>query len=242
MCLLALLIDSALYYNKVHAGVTISGQAVGGLTRDEATAAITRLVKDAQSKPITLVSGDRSWSVLPKDVGTKIDVAGGVSEAMDVSRGSNFLVDLFQRFKLYFSDKDVPLRGTVENKMMDELTAGVSQEVDIPPVNAGLAFDGTTIKVVEGQKGRPSRSQRRTRGAAVRPSCHQVDGPHGGQGAGHPGGGQPRRRRSSQDDDQFSCFAQIRRQHLEADSRADRRLHGFFRREPWRRLDSGPPR
>jgi vancomycin resistance protein YoaR len=154
VCLLALLIDSALYYNKVHAGVTISGRAVGGLTRDEATATITRLVKDAQSKPITLVSGEKTWPVVPNDVGTKIDVAGVVSEAMDVSRGSNFLVDLFRRFKLHFSDKDVPLRGTVESTMMDKLVAGVAQEIDIPSVNAGLAFDGTTIKVVEGQKGR----------------------------------------------------------------------------------------
>jgi vancomycin resistance protein YoaR len=154
LCLLALLIDSALYYNKVHAGVTISGQAVGGLTRDEATATVTRLVKDAQDKPITLVSGEKTWPVAPKDLGTKMDVTAAVSVAMDVSRGSNFLVDLFWRLKLYFSDKDIPLRGTVDSIMMNELTAEVAEEIDMPPVNAGLAFDGTTIKVVEGQKGR----------------------------------------------------------------------------------------
>jgi len=154
VCLFALLIDSALYYNKVHAGVTISGQSVGGLTRDEATAAITRVVKDAQKSPITLVSGEKTWPVVPTDVGTKIDVTTAVSTAMGATRDSNFIADLFRRFKLYFSDKEIPLNGVVDSAKMDKLTAEIAEDVDMPPVNAGLAFAGTEVKVVEGQKGR----------------------------------------------------------------------------------------
>jgi vancomycin resistance protein YoaR len=154
VCLFALLIDSALYYNKVHAGVTISGQAVGGLTRDEATDAITRVVKDAQDNPITLVSGEKTWPVVPTLVGTKIAVTSAVSTAMGATRDGNFIANLFRRFKLYFSDKDIPLNGTVDSAKMDHLMAGVAEKVDLPPVNAGLAFDGTEVKVVEGQKGR----------------------------------------------------------------------------------------
>ena len=151
---LAMLIDSALYYNKVHAGVSISGHSMGGLTPDEATATLTGLVEDVQDKPITLSSGDKTWPVVPNDVGTKIDVAGALSAAMEVSRKSNFLVDLGRRFKLYFSDKDLPLQGTVDRAMMDEVLSGVAGELDVAPVNAGLAIDGSKITVVEGQKGR----------------------------------------------------------------------------------------
>ncbi len=116
LLVLAMLIDSALYYNKVHTGVSISGISMGGLTRDEATAALTRLVEDAKDQPITLSSGDKTWSVTPTDVGAKIDVAGAVSAAMEVTRKSNFLVDLGRRFKLYFSGKDIPLQGTVDQR------------------------------------------------------------------------------------------------------------------------------
>ncbi|MCL5735086.1 MAG: VanW family protein [Actinobacteria bacterium] len=154
VCLLALLIDSAMYYNKVHGGVTISGQQVAGLTRDEATAAVNRVVKEAQKKPATLVSGEKTWKVLPDDVGTKLDVAKAVSAAMDATRGSNVVSDLFHRLRLYFDHKDIPLQGTVDTAKMDELAAKVAEDVDIPPVNAGLAFVGTEVKVVEGQKGR----------------------------------------------------------------------------------------
>lgn len=151
---LAALIDSALYYNKVHAGVTVSGHPVGGLTRDEATAALTRLVKQAQDEPITLTSGDKTWPVMPGDVGTKIDVTGAVSAAMDVSRESNFLVDMGRRLGLFFRDKDTALEGTVDSELMDEVLAEVAKEIDMPPVNAGLIIDGTDVRMVEGQKGR----------------------------------------------------------------------------------------
>ena len=151
---LAMLIDSALYYNKVHAGVSISGHNMGGLTRDEATATLTNMVEKAEKHPIVLTSGDKKWKVMPGNVGTKIDVASAVSAAMDVSRKSNFLVDLGRRFTLYFSDRDIPLQGTVNNASMDGILARVAQELDIPPVNPGLAIDGVKIKVIDGQKGR----------------------------------------------------------------------------------------
>ncbi len=150
---LAALIDSALYYNKVHAGVTISGHPMSGLTRAEATAALTRLVKQAENEPVTLTSGDKSWPVMPGDVGTRIDVTGAVSAAMDVSRKSNWLVDATRRFKLLFTDTDVPLDGTVDSGLMDEVLAEVAKEIDLPPVNAGLIIDGTDVRVVEGPEG-----------------------------------------------------------------------------------------
>ncbi|MFH1833576.1 MAG: VanW family protein [bacterium] len=151
---LAILVDSALYYNKVHGGVSVSGQSLGGLTRDEAMVRLTGLVREAEESEIVLVSGDRTWSVMPTDVGTTMDVAGAVSAAMAVSRESNLVVDLGRRLKLYFSDTDIALSGTVDDAMMDEILQGVAQELDVPPVNAGLAIEDGKIRVIASQKGR----------------------------------------------------------------------------------------
>jgi len=151
--LLGLLVDSALYYGKVHTGVSVAGQSLSGLTRDEAKAAISRLVANAAKNPVTLTSGEKSWSVLPADVGTKIDVALAVSQAMDVTRRSNFFVDGFRRFILYFTEEDIFLKGTVDSAKMSEVLAGIAQEVDVPPVDPALAVDGTEIRTIEGKKG-----------------------------------------------------------------------------------------
>jgi vancomycin resistance protein YoaR len=152
--LLGFLIDSALYYGKIHAGVTISGRSVSGLTRDEASATLTRLVDFAANNPITLTSDDDTWTVKPSDVGTEIDVAGAVTAAMNVTRGNNFLADGFRRIILYFTDRDVPLTGTVDDVMMEEVLAGIAEDIDVPPVDPGLAIEGTEIRVIEGKKGR----------------------------------------------------------------------------------------
>ena len=152
--LLALLIDATLYIGKVHAGVTVSGVQLGGLTPQQAKTALDLQVEEAQKNPITLASGDKKWTVAPKDVGMKVDAVATLGAAMAASRESNFLVDRFRGFLLYFKDKQIPLQGTVDSAKMDLIIAEVAQVVDIPPVNAGLVFDGPKIKVVRGQKGR----------------------------------------------------------------------------------------
>lgn len=153
---LAILVDSALYYNKVHAGVGIAGDtrlSLGGLTRDEATAALNRHVKDAYDNPIVLTSGDRSWTIMPADVGTEMDVQSAVLAALNVTRDGNFFGDLFKRFALYFSDEDIVLEGAVDDALMDEVVDDIAKELDIPPVDAALTINEGVIEVVEGQSG-----------------------------------------------------------------------------------------
>ena len=149
----AYLLDSAIYYNKVHAGVSVSGLKLGGLTKDEAAAALGRYVSAAESSPIVLKSGDDTWPMMPDDVGTDIDIDQAVTDAMDVTRGSNILMDAIRRVKLYFSDIDVPLSGTVDTVLMDHFLAEIAKDVDVPPVNPRLSIDGDTIEVIEGQAG-----------------------------------------------------------------------------------------
>ena len=150
---LAIVIDAALYYNKVHAGVSVSGVSLGGLTPDEATAELNTMVDKAQQSGIVLTNGDKTWMIMPTDVGTEMDVDGAVTAAMDVSREGNFFTDLGRHLKLYFNDVDLPLNGAVDSAMLNEAIADVAREIDVAPVNAGLEIQGTQIKVIEDQTG-----------------------------------------------------------------------------------------
>ena len=150
---LVILVDSALYYGKVHAGVSIAGRSVGGLTRDETTALLNRMAQDEAGSAITLSSGPKTWTVTPADVSIQIDVAKAVSAAMDVSRKSNFLVDLGRRLALYFSHEDIPLQGKVDETKMGQIIAQLARDLEIPPVDAGLRIAGSDITTVRGQKG-----------------------------------------------------------------------------------------
>jgi vancomycin resistance protein YoaR len=151
---LALVIESGVHYNKVHTGISVSGIDLGGLTEDEAAAALERQAGVARTNSITLTGDGKSWDVMPDDMGAKIDVAGAVSAAMNLTRESNFVVDLGRRWKLYFSGTDLPLGGTIDSAKMDSLLTEIARELDVPPVDAGLAIDGMEITAIEGQNGR----------------------------------------------------------------------------------------
>ena len=150
---LALVVESAISYGKVHPGVSVSGISLGGLTENEVADTLAAYVADVQVSPIKLTGGGKSWDIMPADVGTAMDVAGAVSAAMDVTREGNLFVDLGRRWRLYFSDVDLPLQGTIDSAKMDSLLADIAQELDVLPVDAGLAIEGVEIKVIGGQNG-----------------------------------------------------------------------------------------
>ena len=153
VCVLAILVDSAAYHNKVHAGISVSGIDLGGQTKDEAIASVNSLVDQARNSPITLTAGDKSWELMPDDAGTSMDVKGAVKAAMAVSREKSFFSDLGTRWKLYFTKQDLPLTGAVDSAKMDSFVADIAKELDIAPVNAGLAIENGKIKVIEGLTG-----------------------------------------------------------------------------------------
>ena len=154
VCVLAILVDSVVYYNKVHAGISVSGLDLGGQTKGQATASLTNLVDQSRNSPLTLKAGAKTWTVMPAQVGTTMDVQGAVKAALAFSRERNFLSDVITRFKLYFSGENLPLNGTVDSAKLNAVLGGIATQLDVAPVNAGLSIENGQIKVVEGVNGR----------------------------------------------------------------------------------------
>ncbi len=151
---LAILIDSLLYYNKIHAGVTVAGQQVSGLTREEAAARLNEMVDEVQQDSITLTYEGKSWDVFADDLGVAMDVEGAVAKAMDVSREGNIFADLGKRLKLYFTDVDVPLVGKMDDQQANATLAKIAAEIDVAPVDASLSMENGQIKAIDDQPGR----------------------------------------------------------------------------------------
>ena len=131
----------------------MSGIDLGGLTEDEATAVLMEYVSDKQGAPIKLTGSGRSWDIVPAEAGASVDVAGAVSAAMAVTRESNFFVDLGRRWKLYFSERDLPLQTSVDKATLDSLLADIAAELEVEPVDAGLAVEGGEVKITGGLNG-----------------------------------------------------------------------------------------
>ncbi len=83
-----------------------------------------------------------------------MNIEAVVKTAMNVTRESNVFGDIGARWKLYFSDRQVPLTGTVDSAKLAAFIAGIASAVDVPAVDAGLAIENGTIKVISSSDGR----------------------------------------------------------------------------------------
>jgi lipoprotein-anchoring transpeptidase ErfK/SrfK len=63
----------------VQPGVTIAGVPVGGMSNEQARAAL----RPAFARPIRLVYGDRSWRLRPTRFGARVAIADGVNRALN---------------------------------------------------------------------------------------------------------------------------------------------------------------
>ena len=65
-------------------GVTLAGIPVGGMSNEQAQAAL----RPAFAKPVRLVFTDRRWRIVPSRFGAKVGVARGVAAALDARPGA----------------------------------------------------------------------------------------------------------------------------------------------------------
>jgi vancomycin resistance protein YoaR len=151
--LLAVLVDTALYYNRVHDGISVAGIDVGGKTEEEAIASLAAVVDESRRSPITVTDGTESWTLMPDDAGTHMNVEKAVTAALALSRDGNIFSDIGKRWKLYFSPRDVPLTGTVDAAKLAAFVAGIAQKLDVEPVNASLAMKNGTVSVIKSAEG-----------------------------------------------------------------------------------------
>ena len=153
LVVLTMVIDAVVYSNKIHAGVTIEGQKVSGLTQDAAVAKIGQYLAENQDKTITLSGGGKTWQIKPSGLGTEVDVATAVTTAMNITRQGNLMADMVTKLKLYFGDQDVKLQGSVDSAGLDTFIGQIAKTLDQPAVNAGLTIRGSTVAAVREKEG-----------------------------------------------------------------------------------------
>jgi lipoprotein-anchoring transpeptidase ErfK/SrfK len=100
-------------------GVTLAGVPVGGMSNEQAQAAL----RPAFARPVRLVYGDRSWRLVPAHFGAKVIVARGVADALRAQAGASVQLlpsvneQVVKRFvraldkRISFPAKDAELTG-----------------------------------------------------------------------------------------------------------------------------------
>jgi vancomycin resistance protein YoaR len=149
----AVVADQLVYYDEVHAGVSVYGMDLGGMTEQQATAALAKMV-GAKSGSVTLNGVGKTWTVTPADAGRTIDVQGAVAAALAVSHEGNFFHRVGTCFELYWHHRDLPLTRAVDTAKLETLVDRIALELHVTPINAQLTVENGSIKVIQGVTGR----------------------------------------------------------------------------------------
>jgi lipoprotein-anchoring transpeptidase ErfK/SrfK len=138
-------------------GVTVAGVPVGGMSNEQAQAAL----KPAFARPVQLVFTNRSWRIVPSRFGAKVGLADGVAAALKAHAGA-----------------DVPLTPTIDKAAVRRFVRALDKEISYPAKDAELTgLDGLQPTFVGEQTGiqvlRQLTAQRIVR-ALQSPQIHRV--------------------------------------------------------------------
>ena len=142
------LVDLFSTSGEIERHTTVAGVEVGGMTPEQATAALNEQAVPDYNQPMSIDVHGVPTTITPAAAGLSADVAATV-EAVG-TRSANPVI----RLTSYFTSTDVPLSVQVDDAALTAFLTGVATATDLQPVEGEVAVDGVTVRAVEPVIGR----------------------------------------------------------------------------------------
>ena len=168
------------YSGRIYPGVQAMGVAVGGMTRDEARAALADQITTMSNRSIVIGYKELSWTVAGHHLGVRPDVEPVLDEAFKLGREGNLFGRSAFQLQLAFNGASHEVHAPgFDPVAMGAFMQALAGAVDRPTTDASLALrpEGT-VEYVDGQSGRTLQveaTQRRLEEALLRPDVGHVE-------------------------------------------------------------------
>lgn len=130
-------VEVGLNAGRVHRGVSISGFDVGGLTRAEARAALTRRGRKLATTPIVFTTEGLTRFVIPERIGWEPRPGQIARAAYDVGRSGDPLTSLGERLKAWFGGVDLRWPDEPDRQAVARLIGEWDRELEALGVTLG---------------------------------------------------------------------------------------------------------
>ena len=132
--------------DRVLPNTSVAGIELGGLTGDEARAALEPLATGRASDTITMSFEDRTFQLDPTEVGYAVDVDATVQTALQ--RGRDGLPgDITERVQSYRTAQDVAVVEQLDDAALTAWVDDVADELDRPEVRGEVTADADALTV-----------------------------------------------------------------------------------------------
>jgi vancomycin resistance protein YoaR len=141
--------------DQVRAGVHAFGVDLGGMTRDEARAALTAAAGERTGEPLILTDGEARWTLRAEDLGLAMDVDGALDDAFALGRSGLGP----SRLALLWHFKEEPEEVAAERvgvraDLLDAEIAAIAADIAQEKIDPQLTLSPAGVEYVNAQVGR----------------------------------------------------------------------------------------
>jgi lipoprotein-anchoring transpeptidase ErfK/SrfK len=131
---------------RILAGVTVAGVDVGGMTRDEAVAAVRAATEPKLRRGVVVVGGGKRWTVTPARLGNGAKVEQAVDRALAGPELST-LADFWHRLTTKPVTHAVAVQRVEDRDKVARFVRGLAPKLAIAPVEASIELvDGKVVR------------------------------------------------------------------------------------------------
>jgi len=143
------------YYHRqrVYPGVQALGIELGGMTLDQARAALSQPVARREGQVLTLRYGERRWTASAAELGLRYDLEAAVEAAFAAGRGHGLLQDTLARIDLLRHPHTVDAIVQTDRVRALDYLYRLARDIDQTVQNASLTIDNLQAKAIEARTG-----------------------------------------------------------------------------------------
>ena len=147
--LLGFILFQIVYAFHVLPNVSVWSVDLSHQSLDEAAANLeTQLAIKFNNTTLELTDGAHQWYATPVDLGLRLDPRATAQMALDVARG-----DAGRQFMTAFGGVNLPPSVVFDPGVAQAFLARLAQQIDRPPLDAGLQLNGLTVITTSSQLG-----------------------------------------------------------------------------------------
>lgn len=132
--------------SRILPGVSIAGVGVGGMTREEAVAAVGAKAELSLSSDLVVQAAGTAWHVTPAGLGMRADVEGAVDRAFAVADSMSLFSRVYHRVLGKPVDRSIDLGYAYDRSKIQAFVKQAYATVNKPAEDAGVSLvDGQVV-------------------------------------------------------------------------------------------------
>src|SRR5579859_2888483 len=142
------------YDGLIYPGVSAYGVSLGGLTTDQAAAALSKTFTYGTQAIFTFRDGDKSWQMSAADLGVQFDPKQAAEQAYEVGRSGGLVRGLIDQWRAWMGGNAIAPTIYYNQSQASAFLQQVGAQINRPTLDATINIKGTTVSTTAGQTGR----------------------------------------------------------------------------------------